>query len=224
MKAYCSKFINALLAILLCVPQFAFALVDDYSVETYSKDETYAHFTNSLSGSSSFNSSCDSSNSKVLIYATIVLRKHPDYVAKLVNDFASFDSCQQRMICASLTATGFNNEIRTINDKNNSACLFNDNIAIQNINNIQFLNKIETYEDAKLQASYMDHYWAAYFATGDESYIAKMVEYARLHKGQSGHEYIISEFEYASTVIAQKDPAFNDLLVKHYHVCLGCFR
>lgn len=213
---------------MLLFTQYAFAsvasTVEDYSAETFYKDGTYTHFINSLSEARTFQSSCDPSNSKLTVYATMVLRSHPDFAAKIVDDFAILDSCQQQTICKSLIASHYQNQVKIINEKYNNACTLSEGDAIDVISNVTFLDKIESYEDQRIQLAKIDHCWAAFFATGDEKHILKMLEYAKQYEGHSEHAQIISEFLSSSSALAQVDPAINEIMAKNSYVCLSCFR
>ncbi len=228
MKVNSSTLVNISLAALLLFTQFALAsvatTVEDQSVETFYKDGTYTHFINSLSAGHTFQTSCDPSNSKLTIYATMVLRSHPDFASKIVDDFATLDSCQQQTICKSLIASNHHNEVKAINEKYNEACFMSGNEPVDIITNVTFLDKIESYEDQRIQLEKIDHCWAAFFATGDEKYILKMMEYTKQYESNSEHAQIISEFLSSSSVLAQLDPAINEIMVKNSFNCLSCFR
>lgn len=224
MPSYCLKLIRPFFAAFLCLPAFCIAYVDDYSVETFYKDATYTHFVRSISETYSHDYSCHPANDKLITYAIHVLIKHPDFAPNLVNDFASFETCQQQVVCASLQGASFHNELRAINEQYHGACQVSMSTAVQNANNISFLSTIETFEDQKQQAANIAHCWAAYFATGDEKTIAKMVEYVKAFQGQYEHTQAISEIETRVMILAQHDPEFNNILVKHSQDCLSCFR
>ncbi|MBS0287039.1 MAG: hypothetical protein JSR17_07075 [Proteobacteria bacterium] len=222
MQGYCSKLIYTFIAISLSLPVSAY--VDNYSVETFYKDATYSHFLRSITESYNHQYVCDPGNTKLIVYAIHVLKKHPDFAVKLVDDFGTLEDCQQQVVCASLAGASYHNEHNAINAQYNGVCTANQSLAIQNANNITFLNKIETVEDENRQALYMASCWAAFFATGDEKTIAKMAEYAKAHQGQSDHQLAIAEFESSAMLLAQQDPTINDILTKQSYQCLSCFR
>ncbi|MGD9592110.1 MAG: hypothetical protein AB7V32_06285 [Candidatus Berkiella sp.] len=223
MNSFVSTILSAILAFMLWAPQFAFAISDQYSLETFYKDETYSHFVNAISSAHSFHSSCDPTNSKMIVFATYVFKKHPDFATQVVVDFAAFDTCQQQVVCSSLMNARFYGELNAINEKHQNACTINDSISSDNLN-MQLLSNIESYEDENKQSIYMDNCWAAFFATGDESHISKMVEYAKLHQDREEHARIISDFIAKASSLAQQDPLLNDILDKHTQGCLSCFR
>lgn len=224
MKAKVITLLRICFISLLHIPLVSFAYVDDYSVETFYKDATYAHFVKSLTETYSYHYSCDPTNAKLITYATHVLRKHPDYAMSLVADFGLLESCQQQVVCASLKGAGQHNAVNAINEKYNNVCSMNDSVALINAAHVKFLDKIETAEDEKQQAMVMDACWAAYFATGDETYIIKMVDYAKTHQGQSEHAQTIAEFVSVSMVHAQNDPKIDEIIAKQTHHCPSCFR
>ncbi len=215
MKVQNPLLLRLFLAILAMLPLQLNAAENDYAMETFYKDATYTHFINSMTEHYSFLSSCvPSHNAKLTVYAMYVFKKHPDFASNVVGDFSSFDSCQQEVICKSLIAAGFTNEANKIDEKYNNACQATDKLNLKQINNMQLLNNIETYEDEKLQATIIDSSWAAYFATGDEQHIAKMVEYVRVHEGQSEHALAISAIQTDASIHAQRDPTIDQIITK----------
>jgi len=203
-----------LLVVMLCLPISAMA---DNEIETFYKDPTYTHFIKSSETFKNIQTTQDPyAVSKVLIYSTLILHKHPEFSAKIVNDFATFDVHQQTIFYKSLVGAGFAKEANEITVKYQFKTETNSDL-LNKIKNTQFLDSIKTRDELAFQAAIMDFCWVGFFATGDEQYIAKLVDYAKKHQDattQDPHFIPMQAYYWSSGALAKQDPTIKAVLTK----------
>ncbi|MFI4938443.1 MAG: hypothetical protein ACHQJ6_08060 [Candidatus Berkiellales bacterium] len=164
---------------------------------------------------------------KITIYATLIFNKNPDFAKKIVNVFGSLNKSQQTTIYKSIIGAGLVKEANEITNKYGIKVEPNLNLTVEKINNMQFLDKIETQEQLELQTSILDYCWAAFFATGDEKYIAKLFEYAKKHENITKEDVNIIPMDALSwsfRALANQDPQIKEILIKrcqthHLRLC-----
>lgn len=213
------KLINEMLKLIILIGLFLpFTAMAGSDVMTFYKDPTYKNF---IESSTSFNYIEKSDDpyfeSKMLIFTTLVLNKHPDFGQKLVKDFDSLNTHQKRIIYKGLMGAGLTKEANEITRLYQYKAESNANLTVEKINNLTFLDKIETREQLDLQAATLDFCWSSYFATGDEQYIAKLVKYAKRHQNVSSKDpqfITLQAYFWASASLSKQDPAINAILVK----------
>ena len=198
--------------IALCLPLSAIAKGE---VETFYKDPTYTNF---IETSERFNYLENSQDpyleSKFLVYTTLILHKHPDFKSNIVKDFGSFNTNQKSMIYQGLLGAGFTKEANEITRRYHYEIAPNVNFTVDKINAIQFNDKIETREQIDLQAAIMDYCWVSFFATGEEKYIRKLVEYAKKHEDTNSHFIPVQAYFWSSGALSKQDPNIKEILVK----------
>lgn len=212
-KQYLSK---AFLLVMFCLPLSAMA---DNDIETFYKDPTYTHFIKSSESFKEVQTKHDpeAQSMALVVYAILVLDKHPEFRSKIVKDFNTFDSYQKSILYQGLIGAGFTKEANDITLQYQFKAKPNSNLTLQKINDIQFQEKIETPGQIFLQASLMDICWASYFATGDEKYIAKLVAYAKKHHGvtkENPHYIPMQAYYWSSSALSKQDPMIKEILTK----------
>lgn len=204
-----------LLVVMLCLPISAMA---DNEIETFYKDPSYTHFIESSERFDYLKTTQDPYLvSKLLFYTTLVLHKHPEFGEKIVNDFNSFNAHQKSMFYQGLIIAGLTIEANQITQKYQFEAKPNANYSLNRIKNIQFLDKIETRDELDFQAAIMDFCWVSYFATGDEQYIAKLVDYAKKHQDvtrEDPHFIPMQAYYWSSSALAKQDPTIKAVLAK----------
>lgn len=203
-----------LLLVMLCLPLSAMA---DNEIETFYKDPTYTHFINSSETFKNIQTTHDPyAVSKILIYSTLILQKHPEFSSKIVNDFGTFDVHQQAILYKSLVGAGFTKEANEITVKYQFKTDANSDL-LNKIKSTQFLETINTRNELDFQAAIMDFCWVGFFATGDEKYIAKLVDYAKKHQyatSQDPHFIPMQAYYWSSGALAKQDPTIKAVLTK----------
>lgn len=203
-----------LLVVMLWLPLSAIA---DNKIETFYKDPTYTHFIKSSETFKNIQTTQDPyAVAKVLIYSTLVLHKHPEFSSKIVNDFGTFDVYQKTIFYKSLIGAGFNKEANEITQKYQFEVESNRDL-LNKIKDTQFLDTIKTRKELDFQAAIMDFCWVGYFATGDEKYIVKLVDYAKKHQdvtSQDPHFIPMQAYFWASSALAKQDPTIKEVLTK----------
>lgn len=185
---------------------------------TFYKDPTYKNFIESTTSFINIEKMEDPYiEPKMIIFTTLVLNKHPDFAHKLVKDFDSLNTHQKRIIYKGLMGAGLTKEANEITRLHQFKAESKTILTVEKINNLTFLDKIETREQLDLQAAMLDFCWVSYFATGDEQYIAKLVNYAKRHQnvGSKDPQFItLQAYLWSSASLSKQDPAIYAILVK----------
>ena len=206
------KLYKLLAFIALCLPLSAIAKGD---VETFYKDPTYTNF---METSERFNYLENSQDpyleSKFLVFTTMVLHKHPDFKTNIINDFGSFNDHQKSVIYQGLLAAGFTKEANEISLRYHYTLKPKLSVTVDKINALQFMDDLKTRQQIDLQAAIMDYCWVSFFATGEEKYIGKLVEYAKKHEDTISHFIPVQAYFWSSGALSKQDPNIKEILVK----------
>lgn len=100
-----------------------------------------------------------------LIFSTMVVDKHPDYLKKISENFSKYSSEEKQLLFSTLIATG---NVKALNKQDQHyAAITAPNFTPKAIKSLEVNDSPDN----------LDRIWAAYFATGDDKYLQKIIQY-----------------------------------------------
>ena len=107
------------------------------------------------------------SNNLLLTFSAMVIDKHPDYAKKIAENFPNYSSNEKALLFKALTASDSKNTINFINNSYHYKTDIEPQFTVKTTNTLKINDNPDN----------LDRLWAAYFATGDDIYLLKMIRY-----------------------------------------------
>lgn len=108
-----------------------------------------------------------SGSDTVQMFATMVVDAHPQYAKQIVQYFPEYSEQEQQLLFSALVATNNQAAINDITKKYHYKNSSTSSLTAQQIKNLEINDT----------PSNLDDIWIAYFATGDEKYLLKIIKY-----------------------------------------------
>lgn len=121
-------------------------------------------------------------NSGAVIFTMLALEKHPDFPAKVVPTFEKLAQNQKILLYTGLVGAGQDKEAASIVKQYHYTHPLTVNLKATQISELELLKSLKTTEELEQQIRIIDYLWAAFFATGDEKYLQKMLDYLLSNK------------------------------------------
>ncbi len=107
------------------------------------------------------------SDQSLLTFSTMAIDKHPDYAKKIAENFDSYSSKEKELLVKSLIASNNKSALDVINNS------YHYKIEVAPQLTVKTINTLNINDDP----NNLDRLWAAYFATGDDTYLLKIIRY-----------------------------------------------
>lgn len=115
------------------------------------------------------------------VYAVMAVHKHPSYVTEISKKFAKLPQHTQNIFLYSVTANGYADEAKKIQQQYSIHDKVTINYTPQKIQSLEVSDS----------AFNLDLLWTAYFATGDNAYLKKILNYIN----RQDHFILIAAYE-----------------------------
>jgi len=154
-----------------------------YSDELFYKHSSYGNFKKSLSqyaGSldkKKANEDMQHSKQIAVVFTTKALEAHSDYLNKAIKDYRNFKKTEQEVLLQAFYNIKNNEIIETLSEDKN---LVSGNDISKKIDEMNFITKDNIQfgqEDLNYNSNLADYLWSAFYATGNDKYILKMLDF-----------------------------------------------
>ncbi len=148
----------------------------DADLQVFYKNPTYDKFLQVTTTLSDYPNKKDL-NSLAVIFTMLALQEHPDFALKITQNFAKLKPEHQVLLYTCLVGAGYAEETTKITKQYNYHNPLTVNLKAEQIDKLQLLNQIDNGADLEQQTKIMDFLWVAFFATGNEKYLAKLFDF-----------------------------------------------
>jgi hypothetical protein len=182
LRFWVKPFIVNVLFLLLWLPTLAKAgHQPEEDIQVFYKNPTYAKFLKATEYMSALSQE-PHVNSLGVIFTMLALEKHKDFAPKLVKDFGGMQHDQQVLIYTGLVGAEYQKEMDEIRKKYSYEHLLKVSFKAKELEELQFSSSLKNLEALEQQVNIMDFLWSAFFATGDDKYLSKMIDYLAKNK------------------------------------------